>query len=184
MKEYKLGYIINGYIIEVIAKTKQDKINSFLKLLSLLDFEDDNDIIASKVDERCVELYIIKTSEDIKKEFERIFNTKTIDLTNFRNFIESGSNLCNVKFLKVMERFFELFDYELYFSYDDKEFGQISRMISLVGLVDDKDHYKELARSLVGNTKVMNFVLKSSLVDFKEVIHKNKEYKLIDKIED
>ena len=83
-----------------------------------------------------------------------------------------------------MERFFELFDYELYFSYDDKEFGQISRMISLVGLVDDKDHYKELARSLVGNTKVMKFVLKSSLVDFKEVIHKNKEYKLIDKIED
>lgn len=180
MKEYKLGYIGSSYVIEVIARTKEEKIRSFLKLIDLVDFENSTNVITSEQTDK--NLNVLNNSFDIREEFRRIFKSKTIDLTKFRYLIQSGSDLCNLKLFKIIEKFFELFEYELYFSYENAEFDMISRMIHLVGIVEDKEHYIELGNTLVGNTIVMQFVNKQDLINKLEIESKNQKYKLIDKI--
>lgn len=166
MKEYKLGYLTSNYVIEVIAKAPQERIDKFLEMIDLIELEDIVDTISG---------------DNIKNIIKDVLKQETIDLTKIKNMIQSDSELYKIKLFEIMKNFFELFDYELYFSYENGEFNRITKMISLVGIMKDKKHYIELANALVGNTIVMKFIGKPNLINLNEVIDKNKDYKSIDK---
>lgn len=181
MKNYKLCYVTGGLIVELIATTSEERIKNFIESIEEVEFENYYTQRYSYADSKKepLEMPIIKNSEEIVAEFKKIFSQSVIDLGRFWDLVIDGSNLSNVKLAEVIKEFLNIFEYKVYFSYDQREFGAFSRAMMLVGIKSELDEFYKLSRTFPKNTKVIRLFYGDQLINKESAKEKNKVYKYI-----
>lgn len=180
MKNYKLCYVTGGYIVELIASSPEEKITEFLDELSYIKFEDYKDqcyrySVDKEVDDSDVKE--LKNSDDIRKEFNKILSEEIIDLGSFWDLVVLRSPLANVKLEEFITKFLNMFEYQVYFSYDQREFGRFSRAIMLLGARSEINEFHMLTETFSKNTKLIRLFHGKELATKDAVEKKNKVYK-------
>ncbi len=167
MKVYKLGYIEGNNVLEVKATIEEEKIEEFLEELKGINLNDykKSKIVHQRFTGIVSPVECEYTNEDILNQFRTILNSKVIDYTKFIKLICSDSDLFNKGFVKLLNKFMDMFDYDLTLPYSKDEFSQLYRLTMNFGNINDKKLVNAMENSLVGNTRVISKFLNKDLFE-------------------